>query len=315
MTELVFSTGDEIAARFEIELKKRIKNKGKLPGKASGFAGLDNLTYGYQPGLHVIAGRPGKGKTAFGLQLAFTVAQRDRIPVGMLSLEMSEWELWLRLMSNLCEIDGGNIQCGNLTEEELVVITTTSRMVASVPLFVAEARAGINTVPAIKNQIDFFRNEMPEELGLVLIDQLQKMKAVDVLHQDQNEIAKFTEITGDLHELAMAEGIPLVLLCQMNRLIEGRAVKRPNLGDLKGCGSIEQDATTVTFVHDPEDEQDKELRQLILAKNRHGKIGDVDVTFSGPFTRFYEKDANPQSNFQPPKPKYKPAGSAWVPND
>lgn len=298
MTETVFSTASEVAARFNVELAKKLENPGKLPGTTSGFAKLNDLTNGFQPGQFiVIASRPRCGKTSLALGMAYSIALEDKKPVGFLSLEMTETQLWLRFVSGLTGINSQTIQTGELNDEQVEEIRTASNEAAKLPLYFAEAATGINTIPAIEQQAMLFAAESGQGFGCIFIDMMKHLRPIEA--RNEEEIPKITELTRELKRLAIRLNIPIIALHHMNRGVEGRAVKRPTLADLKGCGSIEEDADVVMFIHREELYDAETSRRgeadLYVEKNRFGPEGKVELLFDASCTWFSAKP-----DFSPP---------------
>ncbi len=262
------------------------ENKAMVTGVPTGFKDLDKITSGFQPGeLIVIAGRPGMGKTALALNLAQNACQQSQNPVAIFSLEMSKEQLALRMLSAAAGVDSSRMRGGFLSQNDLHNINQAAGMLYDIPLFIDDTPA----ISSLEIRAKARRMKMNEGLSMVVIDYLQLMKSRSFAERRDLEIS---EMSRSLKALAKELSIPVVTLSQLNRKVEERTNKRPVLSDLRESGAIEQDADVILFIYrealynkdiDPEK---RGLAELIVAKQRNGPTGTVNLTFSDACTRF-----------------------------
>jgi len=272
--------------------------KGMI-GIPSGFVDLDAKTRGLNPGnLVIIAGRPGMGKTSLALNIAQYVAVHEAKGVGVFSLEMSDSELALRLLSAEADIPFGKIRSAHLSNREWGKLVKSVRAISSAPIFIDDSPNP--TLLEIASKARRLRAE--EKLDILIVDYLQLMQAGGRYENRNLEIAA---ITRGLKQLAKELEIPVIALSQLSRQTERRGGDhRPQLSDLRESGSIEQDADIVAFIYreviyDPETEN-PDMAELILAKHRNGETGVVPLVFFGETTRFASFARNDPAMAPPP---------------
>lgn len=271
-----------------------------LSGLASGFTDLDDITNGWQNSdLIIIAARPAMGKTAFVLSMARNIAISDRIPVAMFSLEMSNLQLVDRLISNVCEIPGDKLRGGHLAPYEWGQIDDRLNEMFGAPLYIDDTPS----LSVFELRTKARRLVREHQVKLIIIDYLQLMNASGMSFSSRQE--EVSIISRSLKGLAKELQVPIIALSQLNRGIENRIssstseqnmdTHRPQLSDLRESGSIEQDADLVCMIHRPEyykimrDVHGVDLRgvaEIIIAKHRHGKTGDVRLKFDSEFAKF-----------------------------
>ncbi len=274
-------------------MQKAATNKDGLTGIPTGFYQLDNITSGWQNSdLIIIAGRPAMGKTSFALSMAKTILTNYKIPMAFFSLEMSNVQLVNRLISNCCEIDSKKIENGQLNPEEWVKLDKYINHLLGCPLYLDDT-PGLSIFELRTKARRLVREH---GIKLIMIDYLQLMNANGMKFFSRQE--EVSTISRSLKALAKELNVPILALSQLNRGVENREGlegKRPQLGDLRESGAIEQDADLVLFVHRPEyynifnDDNGRDLHgmaQIIIAKHRKGATGDVLLTFRPEFTRF-----------------------------
>lgn len=274
-------------------IQKAAANKDGLTGIPTGFYQLDNITSGWQNSdLIIIAGRPAMGKTSFALSMAKTILTDYKIPMAFFSLEMSNVQLVNRLISNCCEIDSKKIENGQLNPEEWVKLDKYINHLLGCPLYLDDT-PGLSIFELRTKARRLVREH---GIKLIMIDYLQLMNANGMKFFSRQE--EVSTISRSLKALAKELNVPILALSQLNRGVENREGlegKRPQLGDLRESGAIEQDADLVLFVHRPEyynifnDDNGRDLHgmaQIIIAKHRKGATGDVLLTFRPEFTRF-----------------------------
>jgi replicative DNA helicase len=277
--------GDAICEAYDRIGKIAGPDKEKYLGARTGYKYLDTITSGLNKSdLILIAARPGMGKTSFALNIATNVARRGDKDVAVFSLEMSKEQLATRMLSTEALVDSHKLRSGFLTNEDWVRLATSAGVLSGLPMFFDDT-AGV-TVQQIKAKLRRMRN-----VGLVVIDYLQLMTST--LKTD-NRVLVISEITRQLKIMAKELDIPVILLSQLSRGPESRNDKRPMLSDLRESGSIEQDADIVMFLYRDayynKDSATPNISECIIAKNRHGETGTVNLVWDGQFTRFSDAE-------------------------
>jgi replicative DNA helicase len=265
-------------------LDRIASNPGSVTGVASGLIDLDEITSGFQKGdLVIIAGRPSMGKTALALSIMRNAAIDFKIPVGMFSLEMANHQLAQRLLCAEGRVDSHLVRTGKLPKNQW---QNLSRAVGSL----AEAEIYLDDTPAItvlELRAKARRLKAEKNLGLLIVDYLQLMQGPRNIESRQQEISN---ISRSLKALAKELDIPVIALSQLSRAVEQRSDHRPQLSDLRESGAIEQDADVVIFLYRSwvysREEEEKGRAQAIVAKQRNGPIGIVDLSFIDRFARF-----------------------------
>lgn len=258
------------------------EDREQYEGLKSGFSRLDAVLSGLNKSdLILIAARPGVGKSSFAMNIAMNVAKRYRDKeVASFSLEMSNEQLILRLLSSEARIPNEKLRNGNLSPEEWVNLASTADILSKTNLYFDD-NAGL-TVTEMKAKLMRMKN-----LGLVVIDYLQLMSGGG---RSENRVQEISKITRSLKIMAKELNVPVLLLSQLNRGAEQRTDHRPMLSDLRDSGSIEQDADIVLFLtrkdYYDKDTEDRGEALCIVAKNRHGSTGDIDLRWIGEYTRF-----------------------------
>lgn len=259
-----------------------------LVGLATGFTDLDEMTRGLVPSnLIIIAGRPGMGKTSLALNIAEHVAIREKRAVGLFSLEMSNHELALRVISSESGVPFGPMRSGHLSQRQWNKVVETVRTASSAALFIDDSANPTMLEIASKAR----RLKAEQDLGLIIVDYLQLMQAGG---RYENRNLEISAITRGLKQLAKELNLPVIALSQLSRNPERRGSdRRPQLADLRESGAIEQDADLVAFiyrdeVYNPETE-DEGIAEIIIAKHRNGATGTVRLVFIGENTRFHNR--------------------------
>lgn len=280
---------NEIAVEQLRRIAQAAKNKGGITGVPTGFYALDYMTAGLQPSDFVlVAARPSMGKTAFVLNIAQHVAVSQKMPVLIFSLEMSQGQLFNRLLSLESKVNSQNIRTGRLTEDEWNRIGEGADTVGSSPIYIDDT-PGI-TVGELRSKCR--RHKLEHNIKLVIIDYLQLMTSKGRTEGRQQEVS---EISRSLKALARELDVPVVALSQLSRAVEQRPNHRPMLSDLRESGSIEQDADVVMFIYredyyHPENEEKRNIAEIIIAKQRNGPIGTAELAWNPDFTRFLNID-------------------------
>ncbi len=267
-------------------LEERQGNRTLVTGVATGFTKIDELTAGFQKSdLVIIAGRPGMGKTSFALNIAKHAAVDANIPVAIFSLEMSKEQLSLRMLSCDARIDSSRLRRGFISQDDWIKITDTAGVLSQAPIFIDDSPS----ITALEIRAKSRRLKMEKDIGLIIIDYLQLMKGRISAERRDLEIS---EISRSLKALAKELDLPVVALSQLNRKLEERSDKRPQLSDLRESGALEQDADVVAFIYrdelynKDENNPNKGKAEIIVAKQRNGPTGFAILTFLDTYTRF-----------------------------
>ena len=275
----------------EITKWQKLSSEGQqLTGTPSGFADLDSITGGFQPGnLIIIAARPSMGKSALVTNIAENVALDKERPraVALFSLEMSEAELAQRFIASQAGIKGDDLRKGRLKEEsKWKRVLRVAGEYDAAPLYVDDSSdIGILDVRAKARRL---HQQAPDGLGLIILDYLQLMRADARI---ENRVQQVGEMSRGLKILARELEVPVIALSQLSRGVESRTDKRPMLSDLRESGQIEQDADLVIFIYrdeyyNPETTDRPGEAELIIAKHRNGGLGEVPLTFQNEYPRF-----------------------------
>jgi replicative DNA helicase len=273
----------EVVERMETLLAR--DSQSDITGVATGFADLDRLTSGLQPGdMIVVAGRPSMGKTAFALNIAEHVGVDLRLPVAIFSLEMSGPQLATRFLSSVGRIDQTKLRTGRLTDDEWDRMTVALGKLHEAPIHIDETGA-INSTDLRARARRLHRQF--GKLGLIILDYLQLMSSN---RDGENRATEISEISRSIKALAKELQVPIIALSQLSRKVEERNDKRPLMSDLRESGAIEQDADIIMMMYREEyykpDTQDKGMAEVIITKHRNGPTDTVRLTFLGEYTKF-----------------------------
>jgi replicative DNA helicase len=266
------------------------QRQGMLTGVATGFADLDKMTSGLHGGeMIVIAARPSMGKTSLAMNIAEHVCIEEKLPVGVFSLEMTAESLVLRMLCSRSRVNLRNVRDGFLAERDFPKLTGAAGKMAAAPLFIDDS-AGLSIL-----QVRAKARRMHQQHGikLLVIDYLQLLHST-AARAKENRQQEIADISSGIKSLAKELDIPVIVLAQLNRELEKDKSRKPRLSDLRESGSIEQDADLVGLLYKPsveEDEggggdQDSRPVNLLIAKQRNGPTGDVNLTFLNSITRF-----------------------------
>ena len=296
--------------------EKAVNSDGHISGVSTGLTGLNALLGGLHPSdLLILAGRPGMGKTALATNIAFHAAAttqtgEEPVPVAFFSLEMSADQLGVRILAERSNVDSEAIRRGTMDSRQFVDLVETSGLIDRTPFFIDDSPALSVSQLASRAR----RLKRTSGLGLVVVDYLQLLQA-QLGSRPENRVQEISNISRSLKALAKELDVPVLALSQLSRAVEQREDKRPNLSDLRESGSIEQDADVVMFVYreeyylnkrEPERKMEESedtfnlrhddwLRKMqnsenkaevIVAKQRHGPTGSVQVHFEKRFTHF-----------------------------
>jgi len=277
------SIKDVLVESFE-EIEQLYKSKSSVSGMESGFKDLDLKTSGINNSdLILVAARPAMGKSAFALNIATYVAKTQKVPVMIFSLEMSKKQMVNRILCSEAAVDSMKVRTGKLDSEDWVKLGKASGVLAEVPIYIDDT-PGLSSAEL---RAKCRKAKLEKGLGMVVIDYLQLMEGKGKNDSRQQEIS---EISRSLKILAKELNIPVIALSQLSRAPEQRPDHRPVLSDLRESGSIEQDADIVMFLYRDDyynpDTEKKNVAEVIIAKNRQGSTGTVELAWLGQFTKF-----------------------------
>lgn len=263
-------------------------NKGTVTGISTGFNYINNATGGLHGGeLIIVAGRPGMGKSSFAVNIAENAAINENIPVAIFNLEMSKSMIVNRIICSQALVDSQNVRKGDFQPEDWLQICAVIDKLSAAPIYIDDSSS--ITVSEIRAKCR--RLKQTKNLGLVVIDYLQLMQGSKKSDNRQQEIS---EISRSLKVLAKELDIPVIALSQLSRTSESRSDKRPMLSDLRESGAIEQDADLVMFLYRDDyynkDSQEKNIAEVIIAKQRSGTTGTFKLGWQGRYTKFVNID-------------------------
>ena len=274
------------------QIKEAGQREDGLSGVPSGFTAMDRVTSGWQASdMVVIAARPAMGKTAFVLTMARNMAVDHKRAVAFFSLEMSNEQLVKRLIVSETQIDSKKIKTGKLRDDEWIELETKIQSLIEAPIFIDDTPA----INVFELRAKCRRLKAQHKIEIIIIDYLQLMSGDSSTKGNREQ--EISMISRSLKALAKELNVPILALSQLSRAVELRGGnKRPQLSDLRESGAIEQDADMVLFIHRPEyyqnddEETEKGLAQIIIAKHRNGEVTDVDLTFRPEFAQFVERE-------------------------
>ena len=292
-----FWTMKEIVRSSFKTIEQLYEKKQLVTGVPTGFKDLDRLTSGLQPtDMIVVAGRPSMGKTAFALSIAQHASCEANIPSAIFSLEMGKEQLVQRLLCSRAEVDASKLRGGFLSESDWPKLTRAAGILSEAPIYIDDSPA----LTVLEMRAKARRLKKEKDLGLVIVDYIQLVRPGMRADSREREIA---EISRSLKALAKELHVPVVALSQLNRSLESRQDKRPQLSDLRESGALEQDADVVMFIYRDEvyheESADAGKAEIIIGKQRNGPIGRVMLAFRGSYTRF-DDFAQGMDNFIPP---------------
>ncbi len=276
-------------------LEKMQQGGGGITGLPTGFVDLDKQLTGFHPGeLIILAARPGVGKTSLVMNIGVHVALNEKKPVGIFSLEMPSEQLLMRLLASHARIEMGKLRGGRMSQLDHEKFAEAAGELHLAPLYIDDT--GSLTPFDLRSKARRLKQQYPDGLGLLIVDYLQLMSSPTAAKESRQ--LEISQISRSLKQLAKELEVPIVALSQLSRKVEERKDGKPMLSDLRESGAIEQDADVVMFIHkenkDGEDgggETDSGARraievELIVAKQRNGPVGSIDLIFLGEYTRF-----------------------------
>lgn len=278
------------------EIEEAARNKGKITGLPTGFVDLDNMLTGMHGGEFIlVAARPAMGKTAFVLNIAHDLAVMHNTPCAIFSLEMSKEQLVSRLIAIDAMVDSKSMKLGNLSDDDWDKVIESTEAIARSPLYIDDNSA--ITISELRSKCRKLKQN--NNIGLIILDYLQLMSSSRQVESRQQFIA---EVSRSMKNLARELNIPIIALSQLSRAVDSRPDHKPVLSDLRESGSIEQDADVVMFIYrdeyyNPETTTKPQTAEIIIAKQRSGETGSVDLRWIGKYTKF----ADPEKHYQPPQ--------------
>jgi replicative DNA helicase len=265
----------ESAAQFE----------GYVTGVPTGFEQLDRLTAGLQPSdLIIVAGRPSMGKTALALNIGYNATKKTGNVVAVFSLEMSRQQLGIRLLGLDAGINATKLRTGRLRGDDWPRLTESADRLSELQIFIDDTSA----ISVLEMKAKCRRLKKRADLGLVIVDYMQLIQGRRSAESRQLEMS---EISRSLKGLAKDLNVPVIALSQLNRKVEDRPNKKPQLADLRDSGAIEQDADVIAFIYrdeiyNPNSEENRNIAEIIIGKQRNGPTGSFKLTFQKELTRF-----------------------------
>ncbi|MFP3982765.1 MAG: replicative DNA helicase [Desulfurivibrionaceae bacterium] len=276
LNQIVSSTFERITVLAE--------RKELVTGVPSGFEQFDKMTSGLQPSdLIIMAGRPSMGKTALAMNMVQNTALYHNTGVGVFSLEMSNTQIGLRLLCAQSRVDAHDLRTGFIKDQDWPKLTRAAGELSKAPIFIDDTPS----LSVLEMRAKARRLKSEHNIGLVVVDYLQLMKG-----RAESREQEISEISRSLKAMAKELDIPVIALSQLNRGLESRTDKRPQLADLRESGAIEQDADVICFIYrdevynKSEDNPRQGLAELIIGKQRNGPTGTVELAFIGKYTTF-----------------------------
>ncbi len=275
----------------------RMQGHQLTTGVLTHFTDFDSMTGGLHDGeLIILAARPSMGKTALAMNIAENVAMKDKAPVLFVSLEMNAVELVDRLLCSVAKVNGARLRVGTISQDDQKRLISHAAKIAISPLYIDDAPSRtVSEVAAVARRItqQELRKPNGKKLGLIVIDYLQLLEPDNAKDPRQEQVAK---IARRLKMLAREQKVPILCLSQLNRQAEDTKDHKPKLSHLRESGAIEQDADVVMFVHregyyhrGEDRDQFEGMAEIIIAKQRNGPVGEVELVWEREYTRFLNK--------------------------
>lgn len=282
-----FSPFKDIIKESVKTIEKLYERKELVTGVPTGYEKIDDITSGLQKSdLIIIAGRPSMGKTAFALNIAQYAALEANTAVAIFSLEMSKEQLALRMLSAEARVDSQRIRRGFLGEADWPRLIAAAGRLSEAQIFIDDSSA----ISALELKAKARRLKSEVDLGLIILDYLQLMRSSS--YRETSREQEISEISRSLKALAKELSVPVIALSQLNRKLEDRTNKRPQMADLRDSGAIEQDADLIAFIYrdevydKSEENPEKGMAEIIIGKQRNGPTGMVKLAFQDKFARF-----------------------------
>jgi len=288
---------DSLAASFD-RIDDLHKSGGGVRGVKTGFTDVDSVLSGMQAAnLLILAARPGQGKTAMLVNMAQSIAVKEKKAVGIFSLEMSQEELVDRLLVGQADVDAWRLKTGKLNESDFAKLSEAMGVLADAPIYIDDT-PGIS-ISQIRTKAR--RLQLEHDVSIIIVDYLQ---LVDPGKHYENRVQEVSIVSQALKNLARELKIPVLAASQLSRAVEHRGGdKKPQLADLRESGAIEQDADVVMFIYRPEAEIANIVNvKLLIAKHRNGAQGEIDLLFRGDRVKFYSVDRKREEMGPPEAP-------------
>ena len=285
-----FTPISDIVVNTIDKIEEASKTKGRVTGIASGFTELDYKLTGFHPAeLILVAARPAMGKTAFVLNIAQYAAFKDNHTIAMFSLEMSKEQLVTRLMASEAMVDSQQIRTGDLRDSDWDKLMEGATLIGGSNLIIDDSATTLAEIRSkCRRYVQMYGVEM------IIIDYLQLMSGSSNARNQASRQQEISEISRGLKVLARELNVPIIALSQLSRAVEARQDHKPMLSDLRESGAIEQDADAVMFLYRDEyynpDTEKKNLAEVIVAKQRNGATGTVELVWLGQYTKFANKE-------------------------
>lgn len=267
-------------------VEKLAERKELITGVPTGYDDLDRITSGFQSSdLIILAGRPSMGKTALAINIVQNAAIFHKIPVAVFSLEMSKEQLGMRMLCSVSRVDSQDLRTGFIRDHDWPKLARATGILSEAPIFIDDTPA----ISVLEMRAKSRRLKAEHDIGLVVVDYLQLMRGRTNAERREQEIS---EISRSLKAMAKELNLPVVALSQLNRSLESRPNKRPQLSDLRESGAIEQDADVICFLYrdeiynKSEDNPRRGIAEVIIGKQRNGPTGSIDLTFIDKYTTF-----------------------------
>jgi replicative DNA helicase len=270
-----YASAKEIVEQTYQAIEKHYHSKSEYTGIPSGFKELDQLTMGFQSSEFIVIGaRPSVGKTALALSIAANMSVRQKVPVGFFSLEMSSMAIMQRLLSMEARLDSQRMRAGMLSPADFSRLTEAAGRLYEAPLYISDSP----DLKLLDLRAQARRMKAKQDVKIIFVDYITLIGSENRELPRHEQIA---EVSRSLKALARELGLPVVALSQVRRETEG---KKPSLADLRESGSIEQDADVVIFIHT--EDLKNEVREIAVAKQRNGPVGEVQLAFVARYTKF-----------------------------
>lgn len=294
-----FQNIKDVLVRTYDNIEILTNRKGDVTGIPTGFAELDRMTAGFQRNdLIIVGARPSVGKTAFALNIAQNVATKTDENVAIFSLEMGAEQLVMRILCAEGNIDAQRLRTGSLTDEDWGKLTMAMGSLSNAGIFIDDT-PGVR-IQDIRSKCRRLKQE--HGLGMILIDYLQLILGSG--RSGENRQQEVSEISRSLKQLARELQVPVIALSQLSRGVEQRQDKRPMMSDIRESGSIEQDADIVAFLYRDDyydkESEDKNIIEIIIAKQRNGPVGTVQLAFVKEYNKFVNLEKRFDDSFAPP---------------
>lgn len=290
-----FTPVSQIVVNVIGEIEEAARNKGKVTGLSTGFTDLDNMLTGLHGGeLLLVAARPAMGKTAFVLNIAHDLAVVHKKPCAIFSLEMSKEQLISRMIAIDAMVDSKSMKLGNMPDEDWDKVIESVDDIARAPLFIDDNSS--ITISELRSKCR--KLKQTQNIELIIIDYLQLMSSNRPVESRQQFIS---DVSRALKNIARELNVPVIALSQLSRAVDGRTDHKPVLSDLRESGAIEQDADVVMFIYrdeyyNPETTTKPQTAEIIIAKQRNGETGSIDLRWIGKYTKF----ADPEKQYRQP---------------